>query len=71
MTARRGAAPQKERGFGSRGPYQRIPRACAQANTVVANAQAADTVLVADKRSDLFSPRNVPHLFLSQLPLPS
>lgn len=42
--------------------YHRVPRARAQADTVVANAQTADTVLVTYEGSDLLSSGDIPYL---------
>lgn len=39
---------------------ERVPRTSAQADTIVADTQTADTVVVANKRADLFTARNVP-----------
>ncbi|KAI6776702.1 hypothetical protein HG530_000647 [Fusarium avenaceum] len=40
----------------------RIPRSCAQACAVVADAQATDTVLVADQRANLLASGDIPDL---------
>ena len=42
--------------------YHRVPRAGAEADAVVADAEAADAVLVALERADLVSPQGVPDL---------
>ena len=42
--------------------YQRIPRSCAQADSVVGDAQAAHTVLVANERANLLTTRHIPDL---------
>lgn len=42
--------------------HQRIPRARTQADAVVADAQAAHTVVVADQRANLLAAGNVPNL---------
>jgi len=47
---------------GRKYPYQRIPRTSTQANAVVGNTQAADTVLVTHERANLLSTSNVPNL---------
>lgn len=42
--------------------YQRIPRASTQTDTVIAHAEAANTVLMANQRSDLLATGNIPDL---------
>lgn len=42
--------------------YHRIPRACTQADAVVADSQAANAVLVANQGADLFASCNIPNL---------
>lgn len=46
----------------TRATHQRIPRARTQAYAIVAHAQAADAILVAHQRPNLFAPGNVPNL---------
>lgn len=44
------------------GTYYWIPGTCAQADAVVANAQTADTILMAHKGTNLLSSCHIPYL---------
>lgn len=44
--------------------YQRIPGSSAQADAVVADAEAADSVVVAAERANALSSQNVPDLVM-------
>ena len=50
--------------------YKRIPRSCAQADAVITNSQATDTVFMAVQRSHLLASKRVPNLKHNQLLFP-
>lgn len=47
---------------GKQETYQRIPGSGAQADAVVADAQAADSVVVPNERADTLAAQHIPHL---------
>jgi len=44
--------------------YERVPRACAQADAIVADSQTADTVVMTDQGTDLLPTSDIPNLTL-------